>query len=365
MSSNDIVSAEVDFIKERPAASTYKSRSLDEAYYPGLNMHQLSTRNGDQVISRIALMEEKPQRVLFVPQLWIWKLDNVVVSALSSRGDNIGDTVVTDRIGESWAKSNSHDTTLLVAMILSEYINLLDRPLLAYLQDPLFFTFEKAVALTFEEVQAYVKEASMDSIKIDKEKDFMHKISDIREELVMIQSIVTQQRRVWNEFWKENFESNSSATAKTSNEQAYSKNKPDNSKPDPWKGVDEETKNILRKMVERPIWQIPLFLERIDKIDKDAERVEKWIASQLDLKVKHASLKESHNSTVLSTAVIGFTVITIIFTPLAFLASLLALPIERFTKLQSNATAVTGEPLAVYTTNYTGTWFGKSSEFYS
>ena len=97
------------------------------------------------------------------------------------------------------------------------------------------------------------------------------------------------------------------------------------------------------------------------KIDKDAERVEKWITAQLDLKVNHAALKESHNSTILSTAVIGFTVITTIFTPISFISSLFALPIHQFLNKQSNVTSATGDPVAAYGTNYIGTWMGELS----
>jgi hypothetical protein len=45
--------------------------------------------------------------------------------------------------------------------------------------------------------------------------------------------------------------------------------------------------------------------------------------------VKHASLRESHATSMMSAAIFGFTLITIIFTSLSLFASLFALPINR------------------------------------
>jgi hypothetical protein len=123
-----------------------------------------------------------------------------------------------------------------------------------------------------------------------------------------------------------------------------------------WKAWIQRYGLALKKILQRPRFMLPKFQSRVDKIDKDAERVEKWILTQLDLKVKHASLKESRNRTTLSTAIIGFTVITIIFTPLSFLSTLFALPIESFQQQQQKV----GDA-SVYTRNYIGTWMSTSS----
>jgi hypothetical protein len=75
-------------------------RTLDEAYYPGLSREALDVRNRDQVVSHsrdnFASFDERERGdketdetawVLMVPQLWLYKLGNVVVSAYSmSRG---------------------------------------------------------------------------------------------------------------------------------------------------------------------------------------------------------------------------------------------------------------------------------------
>jgi hypothetical protein len=126
----------------------------------------------------------------------------------------------------------------------------------------------------------------MNDIHIEEEMCFINDIGDVREELAMIKSIVTEQEEVWNRFYK-----------------------------DLKMGHEMQNRNSINFLVAKgPKYQIPKYKQIIQKIDEDAERVEQWITGQLDLKKTHDSLRESQDSTVLSTVVIGFTGITIIFT---------------------------------------------------
>ena len=86
----------------------------------------------------------------------------------------------------------------------------------------------------------------------------------------------------------------------------------------------------VMEILERPQKQFAKYKRQIARINADAERVGGFITLQLDLKSKHASLQEAHLTTLMSAAVIGFTIVTIIFTLLAFLASLLALSTNKF-----------------------------------
>ena len=90
------------------------------------------------------------------------------------------------------------------------------------------------------------------------------------------------------------------------------------------------------------------------KIDRDAERIEKNNQDQLNLKRTYASIGDTRASVILGTAVVGFTIITVIFTPLAFMTSLFALPIHELVKYQ-----VTIGNTNAYATSYIGKWFGK------
>ena len=68
-------------------------RTLDEAYYPSLDEEALKARNKDQVVSRECKKSLKGERVsddtrpiLMVPQFWIWKFEDHILSAYSCPG---------------------------------------------------------------------------------------------------------------------------------------------------------------------------------------------------------------------------------------------------------------------------------------
>jgi len=118
----------------------------------------------------------------------------------------------------------------------------------------------------------------------------------------------------------------------------------------------------------RPQSQFVKYYRRIALLDEDTERVERSMLIKLDLKQRYTSLREAHVTGVMSAAVLGFTVITIIFTPLSFVTSLFALSIDRFQKHQvdwfipghqdeSSETNMT----RAYTRSYIGKWMGKFS----
>lgn len=101
---------------------------------------------------------------------------------------------------------------------------------------------------------------------------------------------------------------------------------------------------VVVEILERPQTQFAKYKRQIAKVDENAARIEGCRAFQLGLMSKHASLKEARVRTLMSAAVIGFTIITIVFTPLAFLASLFALSTNQFQKHQHNSTQESGPP---------------------
>ena len=71
-------------------------RTLDEAYYPSLHAHVLEKRNRDQVVTRecTSLISGKSisgssRPILTVPQFWIWKIGDSVLSAYSMPGKDM------------------------------------------------------------------------------------------------------------------------------------------------------------------------------------------------------------------------------------------------------------------------------------
>ncbi|KAI0448562.1 hypothetical protein F5B21DRAFT_518840 [Xylaria acuta] len=151
----------------------------------------------------------------------------------------------------------------------------------------------------------------------------------------MMQTVLFQQEEIWKEFtyntWPQFWPDGEDGRFRP----------PFNSE-----DVGDEDAEIWRE-IAKPQSQFPKYRKRFQKLDEDAERVERHILVQLDLKQKHAAIKEAHTTTVMSAAIVGFTIITIIFAPLSFLTSLFALPIDQFRQNQMEDK---------YTANYIGTW---------
>ncbi|KAI1194793.1 hypothetical protein F5X97DRAFT_335768 [Nemania serpens] len=146
----------------------------------------------------------------------------------------------------------------------------------------------------------------------------------------MMQTVLFQQEEIWKEF------------AFNTWPQFWPDGKDGRFRPP----FNEKGGNTWR-VIAKPQSQFPKYQSRFQKLDEDAERVERHILVQLDLKQKHAAIKEAHTASVMSAAIVGFTVITIIFTPLSFLTSLFALPIDQFQQNQKEGK---------YATSYIGKW---------
>jgi Mg2+ and Co2+ transporter CorA len=86
-----------------------------------------------------------------------------------------------------------------------------------------------------------------------------------------------------------------------------------------------------------------MYKQRIAKLDDDAARIQENVLTLLEFKAKHAGLRESHYMFIMGAAVLGFTIVTIIFMPLSFMASLFALAVRP----ASDASGCGRVPLAV------------------
>lgn len=183
---------------------------------------------------------------------------------------------------------------------------------------------------------------------METERELMFRIADIREELVMIQQVLGQQLDII-ESWTRAVH-----------------------------GFEMKRRDVgnlsFRESVEGAINNIKKYQARAKKIDSDAERVEKRIQDQLNLRRTHVSIEDARASLILSraglvtsTAVIGFTIITIIFAPLAFVTALFALPIDVLLRNQVQFKMAGGNSgsedgmgtMGAYSTRYVATWFGE------
>ncbi|KAF1959699.1 hypothetical protein CC80DRAFT_308762 [Byssothecium circinans] len=347
--------------------------TLDEYLNPALSEETLQVRNQDQVLVRYqiykkpnkgkemqetrdgqidkkqvekerGMQEEKGEKevppsakLLTVQQAWIWYVNANLITAFPK---NLLEDDEASRIEQFCESGLSYHA---VGELLSLLVDTLDRPVMAGLSEPIFNVFEKSISTLSEQVNQYLKVPDVEAVRIEEEKRFFHEIGDIREELSMINSVLFQQEEVWKEFvsnvWPEHWKDGRLIIPLTDERPSgqWQKSKPPTDK---W------------RIIARPQTQFSKFRRRLEKIDDDAQRVENSISKSLDLKAKHASIREAHSTAVMSSAVFGFTVITIIFTPLSFVVSLFALPIDRFQRhqIESRWTNEAG----MYTTNYVG-----------
>jgi hypothetical protein len=347
---------------------------MDEYCNPSLNATILNKRNTDQVVlgkrnddqvvpgRRKKKIEAQPgphpsQSIITVPQAWLWKVNNDVITCLPR--EITPENLLFTRMRHSWRLVDTGDPdqinlppghiNLALGMFLSELINALDRPINAGLQEPIFSSFEKAISNLSDDVNEYSMNPDVESLDIKKERQFLHIIDDIREELSMISTILFQQEEVWKDFVN----------------RAWPQQWPDGpdgrfQPPEKTEVMDIADHQEIWNKIRRPQIQFAKFKRRISKLDADAERVAKAMDRKLDLKATHASLKEAHTTAIMSAAIFGFTIITIIFTPLSFIISLFALPIDRFQKDQ--VASVWDDQAGMYSTNYVGKWIGEYSD---
>ncbi|KAF3058175.1 hypothetical protein GL218_05260 [Daldinia childiae] len=195
--------------------------------------------------------------------------------------------------------------------------------------------FETSVVRILSDAEAYTDPTQKSLPEdIEKERDFMHRIADVREELVMIQEILDQQKEILQAFIQD-FENHEFGSMLDSSDEQ-----------------DIKGARILWEQWKLPAKDVDIFTKRLSKINKDAERIENLIQNQLNMKRTYASIRDTRTGLILSAAVIGFTVITIIFAPLAFMTSLFALPLEGLLKNQYQSDGGNGrDPTPAYTTS--------------
>lgn len=231
---------------------------------------------------------------------------------------------------------------------------------------PTLDIFERSVGRIVQEVDAYIDPKNLSRPNIEKEHDFMFRTADMREELFMIQHILEQQFEIVDSII-EDFENKDPEIKELIS--PYSDLPARKTEDDARDRLILQDKNNWERVKDSRS-TINRYQKRAKKIDADAERLEKRIQDQLNLKRTHVSISDAHTGLLLSTAVIGFTVITVItviFAPLAFMTALFALPIDILVRNQvvfdrtsgNPDTAGGAEPTATYTTGYVAKWFGK------
>jgi len=306
-------------------------RTLDEAYYPGLTKEALVKRNNDQVVSHSNedfegySMKTDSHRnldapILMVSQLWLWRIGEFFISAHNMTDEHR----IVDELKESFGTET--DLDLLAGLLIARCIEVFGKNYIyekvAHL--PALDLFENRVVAILSEVGDYVGNDKSSNVEFVKERYFTHIISDVRSELAMIQHFLEQQVEILRALLDEREKSKNAID--TAHQPAQS--------PLPTDDPREESSASEWAKVEGAERTLQKYKQRVRKIDGDAERIERAIQDMLNLKRTHSSINDAHSSLILSTAVIGFTVVTIVFAPLAFLTALFALKVKGFGRLQ-------------------------------
>lgn len=283
--------------------------------------------------------------VLTVPQLWLWRFGDHIITACPL--EDLTDYNKCPR----WLKSIGYPfpnaAEIKIPLIIAHHISQFGRLQANGLFSPPLDIFETGVVRVLSDVQQYTNPHLSLPPDVNKERDFMHRIADIREELAMIVAVLDQQQEIVENMARdfESFESKGIA----------------DQIPDDIEGRrDRANLEQGRMTIRDSLLEIGRHQKRANKIDRDAERIEKVIQDQLNLKRTYATIRDTRNGLVLSAAVIGFTITTIFFAPIAFMTSLFALPLDGLLRNQIQFNPANGgNPTAAYTLTYVGTWFGK------
>lgn len=346
----------------------HMERTLDETYFPGLPASELALRNADQVVSSSVEDEREASKpILVVPQLWIWQFPKCVVVAhgMPRREDgwvleDFDTTFGTHRLWRYGITPSRHDdcAQYMIIRIILRYVESFGRegldsnPPLEQFDlkglmgrrappevdlpsrkiPPTLDLFERRVVGILSNVKEYMRHTKRNRINFKEEERFHHAISDCRSELAMIKHILKQQKMVLDDFRQDVSRDIEDLRSRARTREST------------WKGSsvsEERQKFVIRlngltdsvRLIDSTCVILEKYQERIQKIDEDADRIEKNVQDLLNLKRTYASVQDSHASVLLGVAAGAFAVVTIFFAPLAFLTALFALKVQGFDRL--------------------------------
>lgn len=336
--------------------------TLDEYFYPDLDIEASTERNNNQVLLKhqrnyySGTEQSSDTVVLAVSQVCVWKINNSTFSSIMDFSKpreelcfSLGDHMIAAGAGEE-----------IVGILLSKLLVDAD----VVLQDHRAFKiprlatiFARSIARVQQDVNDYVQVLGASDITL--ERQFLQDIEDIREEVSMIQTVLIQQEGIWKEFayrywphyWKGGYEGKFEPNWEDDWNAAGKDHGPD---------VKIHQFQEKWKVIRRPQEYFSSIRTQLNKLDHDGERVQRSIELKLDLNQRHESLTEARKASVMGALVLGFTIVTIVFTPLSFMTGLFALPIDRLQMNQVSTQDSQPGETGAYSTTYIGEWMGMS-----
>ncbi|KAI3317993.1 hypothetical protein HD806DRAFT_352247 [Xylariaceae sp. AK1471] len=295
--SKDEDSKNMDSLQETyDASEIYVRRTLDQSFHASLSQGESDELAKQQVVWRHTAKSEE-QKFIVVKQLWIWKFGGVVITALS------GTAFRSHLISYISNCSGADDLITQILRLCSEC----DRPpYQSRLSEEIYSIFEQSIAAQdkvsiklYEDFAELInrdgdKGESSEAFGISKDMDCMKEIMDIKNELVMIERVLSDQASIleaWTEF----------------------------------KGSKQQLRDKTSTLVEI------------------ANGVYERLQHLLDMKQEHATLRLAQSSErrqkegeTESKLLFVFTAVTVIFTPISFVATLFAIPSAEFPHTDSD-----------------------------
>ncbi|OAA55284.1 ankyrin repeat and protein kinase domain-containing protein 1 [Niveomyces insectorum RCEF 264] len=343
---------------ERPV---HVRRTLDQYFYSSVDS---SARDKDQVVSRYCDQRGLERRMLMVDQLWLWVLGkDLVVTCFAERWErpkrdplNVLDNIIESVNGEQRIITTAYH---LATFIVSHCCNIFDRP--GVDQDYRFFDMfgssigviisrQAALLRTFYQVselstrwlrnrqrrndrrrptvrrqfsqgeQDHILDALLD---LGDESSMLNEINDIRDELNIIETILSSQMAV-----VETFES--AVTEALTEELHGNAAAPPGKQPTP-----TDPAVGLRKRWREQKRLIETRLRDLERMDRRAENTYTSLRSLLELKQMQSNALEAKfardqavTASKQGQAILVFTVVTIVFLPMSFVATLFTINID-------------------------------------
>ncbi|KAI9746377.1 MAG: hypothetical protein M1818_000090 [Claussenomyces sp. TS43310] len=345
------------------------SQTLDEFFYHDLSDRDRTTldvRDSDQVVTRY--IERTPKgpweggwTILRVDQLWLWQIDkDTIITSSTHRMDSEEDPVaerIYDYLKQEKGKGQGQPPPPSVyemsRFITNFCIGFIDQYTTkikhnksyksakeifaisvnkqAVKESELFFKFVNEIDQKIRKTRQAGQtgkidnKASKQDLKDAEEKDqapeekhgsgyesisdaahLLEEVKDIRDELSILKSVLRHQKTVWDILFQ------------------------------PHPGGDDDAGNSDRQwkndQQRSPDWTI----EEIEEMDRSATRIQDSVKTLLDLDQNEANISEAQQTTQQGRTLMFFTVVTIVFLPMSFLASLFALDVTSFPHDQKN-----------------------------
>ncbi|KAL4931480.1 uncharacterized protein BDV17DRAFT_256876 [Aspergillus undulatus] len=320
MSANDVDLQLLDAYASNELSShpLHPRRTLDQYFYYTLD--HTTRRNQDQVVARHGRKLGKKQPiVLMVDQLWLWRLDNVIVSCFPQRREcglddpdrfdrtDVFENIITSLKADPIGTSEREGPMKLVLRIVRECSNTCFDPMKNLDDDfKVLDIFNNSInCIADDEVNCYERFVGTlnkpgHHDQLNTEFHLLREIKDIQEELGMMRQVFEEQKGVL-----------SSMAEKV-----------------PLSPVGDAHAAVLDEGAR--------YLGKISTMENQARRTNDSINSLMDLRQRHASLSEAQATGRQGNTIMVFTVVTILFLPASFMASFFALPVAQFPRAQGD-----------------------------